>query len=253
MLDAESVSEMLELVSDPTLARKRSKDISCLRGIRGTPNRELAQATSAAWLESRPKLPRDEDDLSTLFMTAWEDGMVAIGLLAALVPDSPQDVLDIGRDWAERMDDRVTADTLGWMVLGPASLACGEPPHQSLGAMLQHRRPEVRRAAVMAGLALLPESLSGPSAAALRTRLGVSEIRFVAEPLSPWLNELATACWRDDNPAVRKATRRVLSAWALHDPDAATEWMSHVKGGLPKMLRDGMEKSARKGRRRKTE
>ena len=55
---------------------------------------------------------------------------------------------------------------------------------------------------------------------------------------------------RDEDPIVRKALRRVLGAWAAVDPDGASEWLEAVKGGAPRLLRDEVEKAARKARRR---
>lgn len=244
MLDAEIVSELLEAVADPDLARKRSREIRTLRGLRGVANGEVARIAAAVWLEQAPDID-DEAELSDLFGTAFEDGLVAIGLLAALLPDAPAEVLDIAQDWLNRLDDTATADALGWLVLGPAHLATGTPlpsPHQGL-------HPIVRRAIVMAGMAYLPEEIEGPAAAPLRARLGTEAVRFVDEPQSSQVATLCEVAIKDPDPSVRKALRRVLSAWGRRAPDEAEAWIMAVRGGSPKMLREAVVKATRRGRR----
>lgn len=249
MLDPEIVSDMLEAMADGATAKKRAREVRTLRGVRGVPTGEIARVTAAVFEEDAPTLA-DEAELRHLFGTAWDDGLVAIGLLAALAPEAPAEALDIAREWAERVDDHQTADALGTLVVGPALLGAGRPVDKALNPLLHHRRPEVRRIAVSAALAWLPEEISGPSAAALRARVGHKAVRFVDEPQSELVAWIASASLRDEDPGLRKGLRRVLSAWGAHDPDAATAWMSEVRGGMPKMLREAIEKSARKARRK---
>jgi hypothetical protein len=248
MLDPEIVADLLEAVSNDKVAHARGKEIRTLRGVRGVAMGELARIGAAVWAEDAPSLD-DEDAINTLFNTAWEDGLVAIGILAALLPDDPAAALDLGRDWLERVDDHQTADALGWLVLGPGVLASGGSLAEALDGALTHRRPEVRRAAVSAGLALLPEEITGPSAAPLRARVGAEAVRFVDEPLSDEVRALLDLAVRDGDPAVRKAVRRLAAAWAMHEPDLASEWVVEVRGGAPKMIREAVDKAARKARR----
>ena len=249
MLDPEIVSDLLEAVANGKIARTRGKEIRTLRGVRGVPAGELARIGAALW-EEGPTLD-DEDALNTLFATAWEDGLTAIGLLAALLPDGPHAALDLGRDWLERIDDHQTADALGWLVLGPAVLATGGTLADVLGDALRHRRPEVRRAAVSAALALLPEEVIGPAAAPLRARVGAEAVRFVDEVQADQLVQVLDIAVKDGDPAVRKAVRRVAASWAAHQPDAAEAWVVEVRGGAPKMVREAVQKAARKARRRR--
>ena len=239
------VSETLEAMSVGTDARKRARQVKTLRGVRGTPPSEIAQIAAAAWLESPPDLD-DPEALTTLFATAWEDGLVAIGLLAAALLDRPRDGLDLGLDWANRVDDVATADALGWLVIGPGALLSEQPIAGIVGELRDHRRPEVRRVAVMAAMAHLPIPVEGPAAAPLRARLGQSRTQFVDNALSPAVAELVSRSLRDEAPAVRKALRRVLRVWAKADPQAVTSWAETVRGGLPKLLRPEVQRAARK-------
>lgn len=250
-MEHEVLSDMLDLMSDAKVAKKVSRHISTMRGIRGVPDGEIARIATAAWLEQRPRLPDDEDSLSQLFSTAWEDGLVAVGLLAALVPDCPEEVLDVGRDWLTRVDDTPTADAIGWMVIGPSMLASGEDL-TLLWRRSADAHPTVRRAVVMTGMALLPEPITGPSAAPLRARLKNKRVRFVDTAQSEALSVLADRYVRDTDPGVRKALRRVLGAWAAADPDAAEAWCEGVSGGIPKMYRDEVARAARKTRRKQS-
>jgi len=248
MLEPDVVSELLETFTDSAVARKRGKEVRTLRGVRGVPTSEIAQISAAVWHEHQPTLA-DEAALTRMFGTAWEDGLIAIGLLAALLPDAPREALDIARDWAERIDDHQTADALGSLLLGPGVVAAGLDPAKALGGLLHHRRPAVRRAAVLAGLAMVPHQMTGPSVAPLRERLGTDGVVFVEEPRTQAVQSLIDACLRDEDPSVRKGIRRVLSAWATHDPDHAEAWLAGVKGGVPRILKDAVVKGARKGRR----
>lgn len=249
MLEPDVVAELLEAFTDSAVARKRAREVQTLRGVRGVPTGEIARIAAAVWVDSTPSV-HDESALTRMFGTAWEDGLIAIGLLAAALPDAPAEALDIARDWADRIDDRSTADALGPLLLGPGLLATGQDPVKALGGLLHHRRPAVRRAAVMAGLAMVPDELKGPEVAPLRARMGTDGVMFVTQAQSPALRALANATLRDKDPSVIKALRRVLAAWSVHDPDAAEDWMSAVKGGVPKIIKEAVTKGARKGRRR---
>jgi hypothetical protein len=254
-MDESLVSETLDALSDAATARKMARQIQTLRGLRGTPQGEIARVAAAVWQEGPPSL-RDEDALSRLFSAAWEDGLVAIGLLAALVPDGPAECLDIGREWLTRIDDNTTADALGWMVLGPA-FAASNPSPDDLQAFASKLRAashaSVRRAGVAMGLAFLPLPLQGPTAAPLRERLGERSLQFVEAPLSPLVHVLAHTFLRDEDPGVRKALRRLLREWVKADPVAVTEWVASVRGGLPKLLSAETKKAERAARRLQAE
>lgn len=244
-MDEESISEKLESLSTRDAAKKRGQHVKSLRGIRGVPDGEVARIAAAAWKDMRPRLPAAGDSLDRLFGSAFEDGLVAIALLAALVPDHAEEALDIGLDWLDRTDDLVTADALGWFVLGPAAMAAG-----ALDRLLArgHRGASVtvRRAVVTAGLAMTTEPLAGPSAAALRERVGNRQVRFVDASLSPHLHAWAHAYLRDDAPQVRKSLRRLLRAWTRDDPAAVATWADSVRGGLPKLLKPEIERARRR-------
>lgn len=250
-MDPDLLSDALDAFADAKLARKLSRDIRTIRGVRGVPHGEIARLAAAAWLEERPRLPNDEDALDTLFGSAHEDGLLAIGLLAAALPDRPEVALDIGRGWLDRIDDLHTADALGWLVLGPGLLATGDDLGRFLGPLRGHGHPAVHRAGVMMGMAMTPTPIEGPAAAPLRARLKTKIVRFVDQPLSDRLTVVADVFLRDPSPPVQKGLRRVLGAWARFAPDEATAWMAEVRGGVPAMLRTEVEKSARRGRRRR--
>ena len=147
----EYVSDTLDALADSATARAALKQHQCLRGIRGVPMAEVARVGDAVWREDAPQLPASADELDQLFGAAWEDGLVAIGLLAACWSDDPEGALDQGLDWATRIDDIVSADALGWFVLGPVAMVT-----QQIGTLSSrlrsHPRDAVRRCAIMAAI-----------------------------------------------------------------------------------------------------
>ncbi len=244
-MDPYTLSDTLEALADAETARRQRKQAQPLRGIRGTPLAEVARIAAAAQQESPARLPEHAAELGELFAAAWEDGLVAIGLLAATVPDSPHDALDVGLDWLGRIDDVATADALGWLVLGGGCLASGEP----LSSLGKPMHVAAKRAVVMAAMAALPEPLEGASAAALRSKLSQRRVAWVDSPQSEVIAEHLNGWLRDEMPPVRKAVRRVLRAWTKWDPAAVTAWGDAVRGGLPKMLRAEVERARRRAAR----
>lgn len=242
MIDAQSISEQLAAGAMLQLSRTRGREIRTLKGVRGVPDGEIARIASATWKEMKPTLS-DEDEIAELFRTAWEDGMVAVGLIAAIGPDHPTDVFDWGVDLLQRTDDSATADALGWLVLGPTMLAAGFPVAHLISVTRRHEHPAVRRAGVMSAMAMTPTPIEGPAAAPLRARMNERRIAFVEQPWSAGIAAICTAFLRDEDPSVRKAMRRVLRAWADCDTAAQVAWADATKGGLPKMLRAEVDKA----------
>ena len=249
MFDPDALSETLELLSDGDLARKRTKQLGPFRGVRGVPQREVVNLLVATWQSDRPRIPEDADGLYDLFMAAHEDGLVAIGLVAALLPTDPTEALDFADRVLAHVDDVETADALGWLVLGPGLLASGEPFAASLLELRSAQRPEQRRIALMATLAGLPIPIEGAAAAALRERTGQRRTAFVAEPLTDLMLPVWEASVRDSAAPVQKALHRVLRSWAVLDPDPVEQFVVDFSGGVPKSLRAEVTKAARKGRR----
>ena len=247
----DQLSETLEEMSDSSVMRKHRKQVQPLRGIRGVSFGEVAALGAATWEEQAPKLPADGPSLTALFGTAWEDGLIAIGLLATCVPDQPKIALNIGLEWATRVDDTQTADALGWLVLGPASLASQQGMLRSLSEIPGHGRPAVRRMLTSAALACTTAAIEGPSAAPLRARLQAPQVRYVDEALIGTLRDVVDATWRDEAPQVRKGVRRLIRAWGQDDDLSLKDWSEHVRGGLPTMLRAEIKKAHRKGEKRR--
>ncbi|MCB9682250.1 MAG: DNA alkylation repair protein [Alphaproteobacteria bacterium] len=248
-MDEATLSDTLEALADRRTAAARRQHAHPLKGVRGVSDGELARLLAAAWHEEEVVLDRDEGALDRLFAAAFEDGLMAIGLVAAALPDAPDTALDLGLGWLERVDDPQSADALGWFVLGPAALASGRGLAPLIEAARAAGHEAARRAVVSAGLALTPEPLQGPCAAALRERLGERHIRFVDAARAADLTTLADAFLRDESPMVRKALRRVLRAWTADDPAGVASWADAVRGGLPKLLKEEVERARRRAAR----
>jgi len=235
-MDADAISDALELLSTHDHARARGREVDTLRGLRGTPDGEVARIAASTWLDSRPKWPRDRDELDQLFGTALEDGLVAIALLGGLLVDDPAGAYELGLDWLEKVDDVLTADALGTVILGPGLLATGAAA-DLLAVARAAPRPHPRRAAVLAALPATGRPVKGPCMSVLRERSGEKHIRFVAEPRTDILSTLMSTFVRDTSPVVHKGLRRVLREWRKADKAAATDWANNVPGGIPKTLR----------------
>lgn len=229
-------------------ARRVARQIAPLRGIRGVGGADITRVLTETWAAGGVDLDNDADGLRMLFSTAFEDGLVAIGLTAAALPDNPAAALDLAESWMEMVDDIQTADALGWLVLGPALMAVQAPVAEALGSWREDLIPQ-RRAATIAAMAALPVPVEGPAAAALRARLGDRRVAFVSDAIDDILVPHLTLWLRDDEPHVRRATARLLREWASVSPESAQEVATAYRGGLPKFLRGALEKGLRKQRR----
>ncbi len=227
----------LESASDADTAHTTRKQVQPLRGIRGVSQGVIAKTADEIWRTDPPRLPDDRGELDRLFMGAWEDGLVAIALLAALVPDAPQAAADLAEEWLARSDDLLTADAIGWMVLGPAAIA-GKTGARDLVERMRDGRALERRAAVVAGLAWTPSPLEGATAAAVRARLATPVVQWVAELDEAAVRAILDGFVRDTDPSVQKGLRRLIRRYAEVDPEAAVAWAAAVRGGLPPLLRD---------------
>ncbi|MEL6348116.1 MAG: DNA alkylation repair protein [Myxococcota bacterium] len=243
-----AISKALQQRADADHERKRRKQIQPLRGLRGVQARDIVAVLVEAW-KKPPRLPADAANLHRLFSTAFEDGLVAMGLLAAVLPDDPLEALDLADRWLEMVDDTETADTLGWLLLGPGLLAAQEPFVDTINQLRSEGRPAARRAAVMATMAALPVPIEGPAAAALRERTGQRRIAFVEKPLTPYLEAALPPFIRDTDAQVRKATARAMRSWGTFQPDVVEELIEKTKGGVPRYFREEVAKGIRKGRR----
>ena len=243
-MNPEAIAETLDLLADPGAARRIGKHVRPLKGVRGVPMAEVARVATAAWRERRPRLPRDSPELDNLFSVAWEDGLVAIGLLAAVVVDAPDDALDLAHNWVHRIDDLHTADALGWLVLGPAARLTDQL-EATWTELRHHAHPAARRAALATGLCLLPIALEGPSAAPLRARRNSPKLKLTEE-VDPRLRTLFDLYLRDEAPSSPKMLRRLLKAWVREDPGAVVTWAEAVRGGIPKLLGDEVRRARKK-------
>jgi hypothetical protein len=218
-------------------AGDRRPAVGSLRGVRGVPSGDVARTAAAAWREGPAMLPRDAEALDRLFGSAFEDGLVAIGLLSAAIEGDPGVAHELGLAWAERTDDVLTADALGWLVLAQ-TVALGADLGATLDALAGHGRPETRRVGVTIGMGFTPTIVEGPAAAPLREKLGERHIRLVGAADDVRIGAIAHRFLRDEAPPVRKALRRLLSAWGASHPAGMAGWARGVRGGLPKLLRE---------------
>ena len=224
--------------SDP-----RTPGVRALRGVRGVAMGDVARTAAEVWRDGIT-LATDAGELDGLFTSAFEDGLVAVGLLAAAADQDPERAHELGVAWAERTDDVDTAYAIGWLVLAQTVLR-GAELDATVSTLAGHFRPETRRAAVAMALGFSPIEVEGAAAAPLREKVGQRHVRLVDAPDDARIAAVAGRFVRDTAPAVQKGLRRVLSAWAGHSPEAALRWAAGVKGGLPKLLRAALPNEGR--------
>jgi hypothetical protein len=248
MLNASVLSQILSTSASPAKARGLKKHISPLRGIRGAPGTAVTEAIVKGWASGvHLDDDSDEEQLKLLFSTAFEDGLVAIGLAAAATPDDPESGLALALTWLSMTDDIQTADAIGWLMWMPALLSgAGKGPAGLLDAL--EGDPFQRRAAVIGLLAALPVPIEGPSASGLRARLDQRRVSFVDAPLDEVLEEVLPPFLRDESPQVRKGIGRVVRSWASVSPDRA-EAAVQTPGGLHRVIKDELVAGLKKGRR----
>jgi hypothetical protein len=219
-------------------ADPRKPAVRALRGVRGVAMGDVARTAAEVW-RSGVTLDRDAADLDTLFSAAFEDGLVAVGLLAAAADQDRDAAHELALSWAERTDDVVTADAIGWLVLAQTVLV-GADLDATLATLAAHFRPETRRAGVTMALGFTPLEVEGAAAAPLREKVAERHVRLVDAADDARVAAVADRFVRDAAPPVQKALRRVLSAWAATSPEACASWSARVKGGLPKLLRSAL-------------
>lgn len=250
MYDVDLIRARLDALADPAYARKQRQHLRPLRGLRGVPFAELARLLVEVWTAEPTALPQHAPALRAIFSTAFEDGLLALGLAAAALPDAPDEALELSRWWGELVDDHASADALGWMLVGPGLMATlgdeAGPRLAGLRGAPAHRR----RVAVAAALAALPLPVEGPAAAALRARLGVKDVVFVERPLEAVLDPVLRAFHRDEEAAVRKVVSRALRTWATEDAFAAERFVNSVPGGISKQLREEFDLGFKRGIKR---
>ena len=244
---AEEIGERLEARADERTARQTLRRQSSLRGVRGVPPADIARIAAETWRAHRPSLPDARGELNALFGQAYEDGLVAIGLLAAAWSEDPDGAKEIGFDWAERVDDIFTGDALGWLVLGPIGLGTGAWV-EILDELSAHRRTEGRRTVAAMALAACPVVVEGPAAAPLREKIGQRSVQMVDQVQTGPVRSVLDRLVRDPDPSVRKALRRVLRAYATGAPEDAVDWAAGVSGGLPKLLGDEIKRARRRAK-----
>ncbi len=252
MIDTQDISKKLESAAKKDLAGRRMKHVQPLRGVRGTPHATVASVIAATWKQGQLDLAQDSESLLELFSTAHEDGLVAIGLVASLLPDAPQEALDLAERWIDLVDDVETADALGWMVYAPGLAAAGEPIGEVLCSYARDARPIVRRLAVMALMARLPMPLEGPCAAGVRERVGNRRALLIDRVDSKTMWSVCTAYIQDSDPLVRKALARVIRAWGQCEPAAVEEFLATIPGGVNRRIREEAQRGIRKGIRLST-
>lgn len=264
MLDYTYYDQTLNAHANPRFAQKRGRQLQTIRGVRGVENAVLIELIN----ESLPVVLEQHDaTLNQLFGTAFEDGLIAISLLAVAGLENPSDALVLARHWLTFVDDVETADALGRVVIGPC-LWHQEMPGDAQWLAENHREllrevvrsPFAVRAMMMASLAWLPEPVPGVTGAGLRAAIEASKVAFVEEPQS----EALTLVFRHflglknanapgflhETPMLRKTLLHALKLWACWDPDSVAQCLQESLSTVPRVLQQAVKKGERVFERR---
>ena len=61
------------------------------------------------------------EEVHTLFMSSFEEGLIAVGLLSVAVLTQPEQSWELAQKWLTLIDDVTTVDALGKIVIGPCA------------------------------------------------------------------------------------------------------------------------------------
>lgn len=228
------------------LAIQRHRESPTLRGTVGVPYSELTKIISESeWAE----LPQDEEMIKALYSQSLEEGLISISLLSVCVLSTPAVALELANSWVPYLDDVQTADALGHLVIGPASLSLGLDLNERI-KQSKDGSPYSRRAEVMSLMAALPEPIHGPAAAGLREYLNAEVVTFVEDPYDKVVGNGLLLVLRDNSPIVRKSFSSVLRAWTACSKDAVDEWVMQSVPDRHPWVKDGLKRGIRERNRR---
>ncbi len=222
--------------AEDAVATRARRAIRPLRGIRGVPLAVVARTADTIWKRGI-SLPRDADALDAAFGTAFEDGLVAIALAAAALPDSPVVASALGLAWAHRTDDPTTADALGSILLGGSVALAGGVSRLDA---LRQGSVWCRRSRWMAAMGRLPVPLEGPAVAGLRARLGTPNVQWVDAPQRADVAALLDDAVKATDPPLHKALRRILTTWSATDEEGCRAWAQPRWSQLPPVVRNAL-------------
>lgn len=221
---------------DKATFRKMKQQIQPFKGIRGVPFSVVAQL-----LDEDPTLDVESqsEEVHTLFMSSFEEGLIAVGLLSVAVLTQPEQSWELAQKWLTLIDDVTTADALGKIVIGPCALLLNiDIPSE----IENHQSAFAKRALLMSLCAYVPEPPKGPWVSALRSHLQSEQIIFVEEAQTHHYATLFTYFLKEEHPLLRKAVIQLLQLWSSHDLTSLDKILENHPQNLPKWLKKSYEK-----------
>jgi hypothetical protein len=226
----------LSMAEDKNTFKKMKQQIQPFKGIRGVP-----YATIAQLLDEDPSvdIESQSEELHSLFMGSFEEGLIAVGLLSVASLTHPSDSWELAQKWLTMVDDIITTDALGKIVIGPCALQLNIDIPKELQI---NNKVYSQRALLMSLCSFVPESPKGPWVSALRSHLQSEQVIFVDKPMTHHYQSLFPYFLKEEQPQLRKSIIYLIQLWSSHDLPSLDKIIEKHPQNLPKWLKKGYEK-----------
>ena len=228
--------ESLKISEDQTVYKNLRKQIQPFRGIRGIPYSVIAKELDE---EYTLQLPEQSEEIYALFLQSFEEGLIAIGILSVASLTQPEDVWEIIQRWLPMIDDVITGDALGKIIIGPCALQLDlDIPN----LISEYDNVYAKRALYMSLCAFVPSPPIGPWVSALRSHLQSEQIVFVEKPATHHYECLFSQFVKTEEPLLRKAIIHLVQLWSSYDLVSLDKKIESHAQNLPKWLKKSYEK-----------
>ena len=236
MHSLEYYNEELKIFEDHTVYKKLRQQIQPFRGIRGIPFSVLATEIDS---EYTVQLPEESDQIHALFLQSFEEGLIAIAMLSVAALTQPNQAWEIAQKWLPMLDDVISSDALGKIVIGACALQLNlDIPH----ILSEYNNTYAKRSLYMGLCAFVPAPPKGPWVAALRSHLQSEQVIFVEEPATHHYESLFVQFLKTEEPLLRKAIAHLILLWSTYDLLSLDKKIESHPQNLPKWLKKSYER-----------
>ena len=231
--------ESLKISEDQTVYKKLRQQIQPFRGIRGIPFSVIAKELDEEYTVT---LPEQSEELYSLFLQSFEEGLIAIGILSVAALSQPENSWELVQRWLPMIDDVITSDAIGKIVIGPCALQLNlDIPN----LISEYENVYAKRALYMSLCAFVPSPPIGPWVSALRSHLQSEQIIFIEKPITHHYEHLFSQFLKMEIPLLRKAIVHLVQLWSTFDLLSIDKKIQNHPQNLPNWLKKSYEKGRR--------